>query len=78
MLVGVLLLFITHLKKRVRNWLGLHKGFMYLSVLELYVALVADFLVRIAQATFLMVAALSSAVVLIPGGVLFFTRFVKE
>ena len=66
------------LKKRVRNWLRLHNGFMYLSVLELYIALVAEFLVRIPQATFLTVATLSSAVVLIPGGVLFFTRLAKE
>ena len=66
------------LKKRVRHWLRLHYGFMYLSVLELYIALVAEFLVRIPQATFLMVATLSSAVVLIPGGVLFFTRLPKE
>lgn len=65
-------------KKRLRQWLRLHNGFMYLSVLELYIALVAEFLVRIPQATFMTVATLSSAVVLIPGSVLFLTRFAKQ
>ncbi len=64
-------------KKRVRNWLRWHYGFMYLSVLELYIALVAEFLVRAPGATFMRVAALSSAVVLIPGGLLFFARLAK-
>ena len=64
-------------KKRVRHPLRWHYGFMYLSVLELYVALVAEFLVRVPGATFAGVAALSSAAVLIPGGVLFFTRLAK-
>ncbi len=65
-------------KKRVRHWLRWHYGFMYLSVLELYIALVAELLVRTPGATFGRVAALSSAVVLIPGGLLFFTRLAKS
>jgi uncharacterized membrane protein len=64
-------------KKRVRHWLRWHYGFMYLSVLELYIALVAEFLVRVPGATFGRVSALSSAAVLIPGGILFFTRLAK-
>jgi hypothetical protein len=51
---------------------------MYLSVLELYIALVAELLVRTPGATFGRVATLSSAVVLIPGGLLFFTRLTKK
>ncbi len=64
-------------KKRVRHWLRWHYGFMYLSVLELYIALVAEFLVRVPGATFGWVATLSSAAVLVPGGILFFTRLAK-
>lgn len=58
-------------RKPKYRWLQLHYGFMYLSVLELYIALVAEFLVRIPQATFGVVAVLSSAAVLAPGAVLF-------
>jgi uncharacterized membrane protein len=65
-------------KKRVRHPLRWHYGFMYLSVLELYIALVAELLVRTPGATFWRVATLSSAVVLIPGGLLFFTRLAKK
>jgi uncharacterized membrane protein len=39
-------------KKRVRHPLRWHYGFMYLSVLELYIALVAELLVRTPGATF--------------------------
>ena len=66
------------LKKRVRHWLRWHYRFMYLSVLELYIALVAEFLVRVPGATFGRVATLSSAAVLIPAGILFFTRLAKD
>ncbi len=62
----------------VRNWLQWHYGFLYLSVLELYIALVAEFLVRIPQLTFMVVATLSSGVVLVPGSILFFRRFAKS
>ncbi|MBD0257200.1 MAG: hypothetical protein ICV83_15895 [Cytophagales bacterium] len=65
-------------RKRIRHPLRWHYGFMYLSVLELYIALVAELLVRTPGATFGRVAALSSAVVLIPGGLLFFTRLAKR
>ncbi|UOQ70530.1 hypothetical protein [Hymenobacter cellulosilyticus] len=50
-----------------RGWLQLHYGFMYLSVLELYVALVAEVLVRRPGFTFWQVAGFSSAMVLLPG-----------
>ncbi len=53
------------------QWLHLHYSFIYLSVMELYIALVAEFLIRIPAATFILVATLSSASVLIPGGILF-------
>ena len=54
-----------------RGWLQLHYGFMYLSVLELYVALVAEVLVRLPGYSFWQVAGISSAVVLLPGAGLF-------
>lgn len=53
------------------QWLQFHYSFMYLSVLELYIALVAEFLVRIPGATFVEVAVGSSACVLVPGALLF-------
>ncbi|OON68884.1 hypothetical protein [Hymenobacter sp. CRA2] len=58
-------------RQRVRNWQPLHYGFMYLSVLELYVALLAEVLVRVPGFSFWEVAGASSAVVLLPGAVLF-------
>jgi uncharacterized membrane protein len=66
------------LKKRFSRGLRWHYGFMYLSVLELYIALVAELLVRTPGATFARVATLSSAAVLIPGGILFVTRLAKS
>ncbi len=58
-------------RKPTYQWLQLHYSFMYLSVLELYIALVAEFLVRVPGATFVEVAVLSSASVLVPGAMLF-------
>lgn len=58
-------------RKPVRHWQQVHYGFMYLSVLELYVALVAEGLVRVPSLAFWEVAGVSSAVVLLPGVVLF-------
>ena len=58
-------------KKPSYNWLQLHYSFMYLSVLELYVALVAEVLVRVPGLAFWEVAGASSAVVMLPGAVLF-------
>jgi uncharacterized membrane protein len=54
-----------------RHWLHWHYGFMYLSVLELYVALVAEGLVRVPGLAFWEVAGASLAVVLLPGAALF-------
>jgi uncharacterized membrane protein len=59
-------------KKPVRTWRALHFGFMYLSVLELYVALVAEGLVRLPGLAFWEVASVSLGVVMLPGAVLFF------
>jgi uncharacterized membrane protein len=53
-----------------RGWLPLHYGFMYLSVLELYVALVAEVLVRQPGYSFWQVAGISLLTVLLPGGLL--------
>lgn len=50
-----------------RSWRQLHAGFMYGSVLELYVALVAEVLVRVPGLSFWEVAALSTATVALPG-----------
>jgi len=64
-------------RKSVRSWRQLHYSFMYLSVLELYVALVAEVLVRQPGMSFWEVASLSTTTVLLPGAVLF-TRFRKR
>lgn len=58
-------------KKPVRGWQPLHYSFMYLSVLELYVALVAEVLIRVPGLTFWEVANASLAIVLLPGAVLY-------
>jgi len=58
-------------RKTVRRWRKLHYSFMYLSVLELYVALVAEVLVRLPGWSFWEVAGVSVAVVGLPGAVLF-------
>ncbi|RPD45322.1 hypothetical protein DNI29_18225 [Hymenobacter sediminis] len=54
-------------RKPARSWQQLHAGFMYLSVLELYVALVAEVLVRVPGLSFWEVAAMSTATVALPG-----------
>jgi hypothetical protein len=58
-------------RNSIPNWLPLHYSFLYLSVLELYVALVAEVLVRVPGLAFWEVAGASSAVVMLPGVVLF-------
>ncbi|UOG76274.1 hypothetical protein MTX78_06655 [Hymenobacter tibetensis] len=58
-------------KKPARTWRTLHYSFMYLSVLELYVALVAEVLVRMPGWSFWEVVGASVAVVGVPGAVLF-------
>jgi uncharacterized membrane protein len=58
-------------KKPVRQWRLLHYSFLYLSVLELYVALLAEVLVRVPGLGFWPVASISSAVVLLPGAIVF-------
>ena len=58
-------------KKPARSWQPLHYSFMYLSVLELYVALVAEVLIRVPGLTFWEVASVSSAIVMLPGAILF-------
>jgi uncharacterized membrane protein len=58
-------------RKPARSWQPLHYSFMYLSVLELYVALVAEVLIRVPGLTFWEVASGSLAIVLLPGAVLF-------
>jgi len=58
-------------RKPIRAWRTLHYSFMYLSVLELYVALVAEVLVRRAGWSFWEVAVVSVGVVGLPGAVLF-------
>lgn len=55
-------------RKPARCWQQLHAGFMYVSVLELYVALVAEVLVRVPGLSFWEVAGLSVATVALPGG----------
>jgi hypothetical protein len=64
-------------KKPALSWQQLHYGFMYLSVLELYVALMAEVLVRKPDMAFWQVVNLSTATVLLPGAALF-TRFYKR
>ncbi|OUJ71750.1 DUF2306 domain-containing protein [Hymenobacter crusticola] len=64
-------------KKPVHSWRQWHYSFMYLSVLELYVALVAEVLVRRPGMSFWEVASLSSTTVMLPGALLF-TRFRKR
>ncbi|UOQ67458.1 hypothetical protein [Hymenobacter volaticus] len=64
-------------KKPTLSWQRLHYSFMYLSVLELYVALVAEVLVRRPGMGFWDVVSLSTATVLLPGTALF-TRFYKR
>ncbi|GGF07126.1 hypothetical protein [Hymenobacter cavernae] len=65
------------LRKKPRySWRQLHYSFMYLSVLELYVALVAEVLVRRPGMSFWEVAGLSTATVMLPGAALF-RRFRK-
>jgi uncharacterized membrane protein len=64
-------------KKPARSWRQLHYSFMYLSVLELYVALAAEVLVRMPGMSFWEVASLSTTTVMLPGAVLF-TRFRKR
>lgn len=64
-------------KKPARAWRQFHYSFMYLSVLELYVALVAEVLVRMPGMHFLEVACISTATVLLPGAALF-SRFRKR
>ncbi|GAB2777554.1 putative membrane protein [Hymenobacter luteus] len=54
-------------RRPMRSWRQLHAGFMYGSVLELYVALVAEVLVRVPGLLFWEVAALSTATVALPG-----------
>ncbi|MDF7810448.1 hypothetical protein [Hymenobacter sp. YC55] len=61
-------------KKPVRSWQQLHYSFMYLSVLELYVALVAEVLVRLPGLHFWEVAGISLLTVLLPGTALFNRR----
>ncbi|MBX0290633.1 hypothetical protein K3G63_09305 [Hymenobacter sp. HSC-4F20] len=58
-------------RKPARSWQQLHLSFMYASVLELYVALVAEVLVRVPGLSFGEVVALSLATVLLPGAALF-------
>ncbi|WP_052695445.1 hypothetical protein [Hymenobacter sp. AT01-02] len=58
-------------KKPVRSWRQLHYSFMYLSVLELYVALVAEVLVRLPGLHFWEVASFSLLAVMLPGAALF-------
>ena len=66
------------LRKKPRyGWQQLHYSFMYLSVLELYVALVAEVLVRRPGMSFWEVAGLSTVTVMLPGAALF-TRFRKR
>jgi len=64
-------------KKPARSWRQLHYSFMYLSVLELYVALVAEVLVRRPGMSFWEVASLSTVTVMLPGAALF-TRLRKR
>ncbi|WP_324678768.1 hypothetical protein [Hymenobacter sp. GOD-10R] len=64
-------------KKPARSWRQLHYSFMYLSVLEIYVALVAEVLVRMPGMSFWEVASLSTTTVMLPGALLF-TRFRKR
>lgn len=64
-------------KKPAHNWYQLHYSFMFLSVLELYVALVAEMLVRVPGFTFWQVASISSALVLLPG-ILLFSRWRQQ
>lgn len=58
-------------RRPVRQWRMLHYSFLYLSVLELYVALVAEVLVRRPGWSFWEVAGVSVAVVALPGAALF-------
>ena len=64
-------------KKPALSWQQWHYSFMYLSVLELYVALVAEVLVRKPSMGFWEVVGLSTTTVLLPGAALF-SRFYKR
>ncbi|UOQ76389.1 hypothetical protein MUN84_17795 [Hymenobacter sp. 5516J-16] len=58
-------------RQPARSWQQLHFSFMYASVLELYVALAAEMLVRVPGLAFWEVVGLSVATVVLPGAALF-------
>jgi uncharacterized membrane protein len=59
------------LRKPVNNWLRLHFGFMFWSVIGLYAAFAAESLVRIPQTPFFGMVGIATFAVMIFGGIVF-------
>lgn len=62
------------LRKPENNWLGLHLGFMYWSVMGLYAAFAAEVLTRIPDTPFLGMVGYATGGIMLLGGIFFYWK----
>lgn len=62
------------LRKPKSDWLGLHFGFMYWSVMGLYAAFVSEVATRVPESPFLGMVGIGTGIVMTAGGIYFYFR----